>query len=47
MSICLLVFIGLVAVLAFEADFIECVHDDSVDFCWVKLSSAIRALLAF
>jgi hypothetical protein len=47
MRACLLVFVGLAAVLAFEADFIERVHDNFVNFCWLKLLSARRTLIAF
>jgi len=40
MRVCLLVFVGLAAVLAFEADFIERAHDNFVNFGWLKLLSA-------
>ncbi len=40
MRVCLLVFVGLAAVLAFEDDFIELVHDNFVNFdVFEKLSA--------
>jgi len=47
MSSCILVLIGFVAALAFEACLIERIHDDPVDFDWVKLSPAIWTLFTF
>jgi hypothetical protein len=39
-----LVLIGFVAALAFEACLIERIHDDPVDFGWIKFSPAIGTL---
>ena len=40
MRVCLLVFVGLAAVLTFKADFIELVHDNFVNFDLVEKLSA-------
>ena len=47
MIACVLIFVGLLALLAFELEFIERGHRKSVDFSGDVVSSASRTFFAF